>query len=187
MTKFFKRCDRHMMLSFFHPVAWYVDARWHKNQFFLASVCIVLAMLVLGLQAVLDLLFGNWMARLIVVPLLGVNLFLYQGWLTRFQKASAWQERNPGALALPHHSFVLYPPQLRFTQVLFSLFLVAMMIPPALALGDMAIMCPGVWLLLISLGMCFAGVMPPPPGARKEKKACGTIGNLRTANAGGAA
>ena len=176
-----------MMLSFFHPVAWYVDARWHKNQFFLASLCIIAAMLVIAGQGVLNILFGHGWLRLMVIPLLGINLMLYQGWINRFAAASKLQEDHPGALALPHHSFVLYPPELRFSQILFSLFLVAMMIPAAWALHDLAIMCPGIWLLLISFATCFAGVMPPDPGARKEKKECGTIGNLRTASAGGAA
>jgi hypothetical protein len=101
---------------------------------------------------------------------LGVNVWLYQGWLNRFVAAAKWQEDNLGKLALPHHSFVLYPGEIRFTQILFCTFLLSILIVPAWQLGDLAVMCPGVWLLLISFSMCFAGVLPPSPGARVAKK-----------------
>lgn len=169
-TKLFKRCDRFLMLRVFHPIAWTVDARWHKNQFVLASWCIILAMLVLGLQMALDMLFTHGWIKLVIIPCVGVNLFLYQGWLTRFQAASKYQEDHPGRLVWPHHSFIFYPGELRFVQMLFSAFLCALLLPVAVTAHDLAVACPGLWLLLIGCGMCFAGVIPPDPGARREKK-----------------
>jgi hypothetical protein len=170
VTRIFKRCDAFLMLTVFHPFAWYVDMRWHRNQFFLASICISLAMMVIGLQMVLDLLFGSLWVKLIVVPCVGINLYLYQGWLNRFQKASVWQEANPGKIAMPHHSFILFPGQVRFVQMLFSVFVTLLLLPLAVTKRDFAVLCPGIWLLLIGFAMCFAGVLPPNPGARREKK-----------------
>lgn len=170
MSKLFARCDAQMMRCIFHPVAWYVDARWHKNQFFLASVCIVLAMLVLGLQICINLLFMTGWIKLIVIPCISINLFLYQGWLNRFAAARKWQDDHPGKLCFPHHSFVLYPGDARFMQMTLSLFLFAALVSVAIKMRDLALACPGIWLMLIGCGMCFAGVLPPPPGARREKK-----------------
>jgi hypothetical protein len=170
LNAFFRRCDNHLMARVFHPIAWYVDARWHKNQFFLAIICISLAMLVLGAQCLWDVIFARGWVKLIVVPCVAVNIFLYQGWLNRFIAASKWQEDHPGQLAWPHHSFCVYPGELRFAQLLFCSFILAILMPVAIATRDFGAACPGLWLLLIGFGMCFAGVLPPDPGARREKK-----------------
>jgi len=130
------------------------------------SACIVAAMLVLGLQAALELLFMPGWIKAISVGSLLLNLYIYQGWLAKFQAASKWQERNPGQLCFPHHSMIFFPGAMRFSMVVFSLILLMLLIPLRTATSA----CPGVWLLMICCGMCFAGVMPPDPGARREKQ-----------------
>jgi hypothetical protein len=174
MTRLFKRCDTFLMLRFFHPVAWYIDWRWHLNQFYPATWCVAAAMIIIGIQMAGDIIAGDWILKLVGAGALGINLFLYQGWLKRFHDAAIWQEDHPGQLAWPHHSFIYYPGQLRFAQMLFSLFLFVTLAPVAFLAktwpGIVTTSLPGLWLLLLAFGQCFAGVLPPPPHLRREKR-----------------
>ena len=162
------------MVRVFHPIAWYVDARWHKNQFVLAAYCIVAAMLSMGAQLLIDAmvlpkLFHGWML-VIIFGAVGANLLPYQGTLRGYIAAAKWQEDHPGKMCWPHHYPVMFPGELRFAQMVLSVLIFLILWLSTRSIGAAL---PGVWLLFITFAECALPVCCRRCCAVAEKKAYG--------------
>lgn len=159
-------------------LAYWIDYKFHKNNYLVASYINKLcALCLIGICAVSFLIFKHdWFPKILVClinPLLAWAK-LYQS--DKLRTASDKWERSPGTIPAEVYGFILFPPKARLMGIFMGIFFAF-----TNCLLDVTTLHTPIWLGVIegffwlwtgydSIAMYFAAI-PPSTRKRKEKKA----------------
>jgi cbb3-type cytochrome oxidase subunit 3 len=166
------RTDLFIMVRVFVRPVWWVDRRWHVNQFDQAAAVLTAAIAMCFGDNAMNLFTKQWGIALMGVVSAGVLAWMYARHLRHLQKASQAYERDPTQITMEQtfYEWVSVPP-LRLLLLLCGVQIWLMFIIPWH--GDARHVARDVldlWMLLIGSAFYIAGV-PRTPFGRDKKKA----------------
>lgn len=160
--------DAFLMGRIFQPIAHWADYRWHVNHFRLANI-----VLKIGIVAGIAGSFANWLPYRTWVGAICVAINLFNVWVVkdmmrRMDEASAAYERDPAYLPTVAYVYAVMMAPVRVTTFIMSMSLFAMILGPAIMLGNYGLPIQLMYLLGYAAALYFAGVIPSGR-ARKPK------------------
>jgi hypothetical protein len=165
--------DVALLVKVFLRPTWWMDRRWHVNQYDLAAHTLIVALAMCLAANALAFTTNLWFVAIWgTVASMGI-IYMYSHYLKLLAAASRDYERDPSQITRPQafFSYITLPP-LRFVMIIVGTQVAALSIPLVWKVPEARLILRlilGNWMWLIGAALYIAGV-PRTPHQRRPKK-----------------
>jgi hypothetical protein len=157
--------DALLLVKVFMPLVHYIDWRWHKNHFDVASMLLTFGLVTYVAGCANTVI--KWHDATSVFPMAAgaLQVLLYKDWIANFKKASKALERSPNNIPREAYTYFMWPACVRAGAFVMTFSLDGVMImPPVGWFGLTSSIYFSTIVFTLYLAICF------PSGRDRKKK-----------------